>query len=201
MKKTNCFCVCQVCRAAQLHKTQWQQSFGPDEPQCPRCHGGAGGRCHRLRSKWRVQFCFQEDVQLVQEESQVLRIALCFSISVLSHFSDFMSSSSFSSPGSKLMTHVASQFSSAFVFYWKEFFGVQPLLYPPSFDGRVVLYPTNHILRDYLSWRQADCKYILLLCFWKFQFDLSITIFMKWRECFCHLQVTWIICTTPLFGR
>ncbi|KAM4732555.1 putative tRNA(His) guanylyltransferase isoform 2-T4 [Anableps anableps] len=57
----------------------------------------------------------------------------------------------------KLMTHVASQFSSSYVFYWKEFFGEQPLLYPPSFDGRVVLYPTNRNLRDYLSWRQADC--------------------------------------------
>ncbi|XP_011609121.1 probable tRNA(His) guanylyltransferase isoform X2 [Takifugu rubripes] len=58
---------------------------------------------------------------------------------------------------SKLMTHVVSQFSSSYVFYWKEFFGDQPLLYPPGFDGRVVLYPTNHNLRDYLSWRQADC--------------------------------------------
>ncbi|XP_034454130.1 probable tRNA(His) guanylyltransferase [Hippoglossus hippoglossus] len=58
---------------------------------------------------------------------------------------------------SKLMTHISSQFSSSYVFYWKEFFEDQPLLYPPSFDGRVVLYPTNHNLRDYLSWRQADC--------------------------------------------
>lgn len=57
------------------------------------------------------------------------------------------------------MTHVVSQFSSSYVFYWKEFFGDQQLLYPPGFDGRVVLYPTNHNLRDYLSWRQADCKY------------------------------------------
>lgn len=62
---------------------------------------------------------------------------------------------------SKLMTHVVSQFSSSYVFYWKEFFGDQPLLYPPGFDGRVVLYPSNRNLRDYLSWRQADCKYIL----------------------------------------
>lgn len=62
---------------------------------------------------------------------------------------------------SKLMTHVVSQFSSSYVFYWKEFFGDQPLLYPPGFDGRVILYPSNHNLRDYLSWRQADCKYIL----------------------------------------
>ncbi len=27
----------------------------------------------------------------------------------------------------------------------------------PSFDGRVVLYPSNQTLRDYLSWRQVDC--------------------------------------------
>ncbi|KAL2089127.1 hypothetical protein ACEWY4_016026 [Coilia grayii] len=58
---------------------------------------------------------------------------------------------------SKLMTHVTSQFSSSFVFYWAEYFTEQPLLYPPSFDGRVVLYPSNRNLRDYLSWRQADC--------------------------------------------
>lgn len=34
------------------------------------------------------------------------------------------------------------------------------MLYPPSFDGRVILYPSNRNLRDYLSWRQADCEYI-----------------------------------------
>ncbi|XP_056148710.1 probable tRNA(His) guanylyltransferase [Lampris incognitus] len=66
-------------------------------------------------------------------------------------------SSWFKRRASKFMTHVASQFSSSYVFYWKEFFGEQPLLYPPSFDGRVVLYPSNQNLRDYLSWRQADC--------------------------------------------
>ncbi|XP_034740018.1 probable tRNA(His) guanylyltransferase isoform X2 [Etheostoma cragini] len=63
---------------------------------------------------------------------------------------------------SKLMTHVTSQFSSSYVFYWKEFFGEQPLLYPPGFDGRVVLYPSNHNLRDYLSWRQADLFWTLV---------------------------------------
>uniref|UniRef100_A0A1A8QNA0 tRNA(His) guanylyltransferase n=2 Tax=Nothobranchius pienaari TaxID=704102 RepID=A0A1A8QNA0_9TELE len=67
------------------------------------------------------------------------------------------SSTWFKRRASKLMTHVASQFSSSYVFYWKEFFGEQPLLCPPSFDGRVVLYPSNRNLRDYLCWRQADC--------------------------------------------
>ncbi|RXM92625.1 putative tRNA(His) guanylyltransferase [Acipenser ruthenus] len=58
---------------------------------------------------------------------------------------------------SKFMTHVASQFASSYVFYWKDYFQDQTLLYPPGFDGRVILYPSNQNLRDYLSWRQADC--------------------------------------------
>lgn len=57
---------------------------------------------------------------------------------------------------SKLMTNVVSLFSSAFVFNWKSCFGETPLHYPPSFDGRVILYPTDKTLRDYLSWRQVD---------------------------------------------
>ncbi|XP_054713494.1 probable tRNA(His) guanylyltransferase [Uloborus diversus] len=58
---------------------------------------------------------------------------------------------------SKLLTNVCSLFTSSFVFFWKDFFPDDTLLYPPSFDGRVVCYPTNKNLRDYLSWRQADC--------------------------------------------
>ncbi|XP_068134385.1 probable tRNA(His) guanylyltransferase isoform X1 [Hyperolius riggenbachi] len=58
---------------------------------------------------------------------------------------------------SKFMTHVVSQFASSYVFYWKEFFPDQPILYPPGFDGRVVLYPSEQTIKDYLSWRQADC--------------------------------------------
>lgn len=57
---------------------------------------------------------------------------------------------------SKLMTNVCSLFSSAYVFHWPEYFR-EPLGYPPSFDGRVVLYPSDQNLVDYLSWRQADC--------------------------------------------
>ncbi len=37
----------------------------------------------------------------------------------------------------------------------------RPLLYPPQFDGRVVAYPTLKCLRDYLSWRQADCMWMV----------------------------------------
>lgn len=31
------------------------------------------------------------------------------------------------------------------------------LQYPPTFDCRLVCYPSEKNLRDYLSWRQADC--------------------------------------------
>ena len=58
---------------------------------------------------------------------------------------------------SKLSSVVVSHFSSAFVFHWKDFFKDEPLQYPPAFDARVVLYPTDKNLRDYLSWRQVDC--------------------------------------------
>ena len=34
----------------------------------------------------------------------------------------------------------------------------RPLLYPPVFDGRAILYPNADVLRDYLAWRQVDCK-------------------------------------------
>jgi len=59
---------------------------------------------------------------------------------------------------SKLATNVVSLFASSFVFYWPRYFGTQMMQYPPAFDSRTVLYPTDRNLRDYLSWRQADCR-------------------------------------------
>ncbi|XP_062536614.1 probable tRNA(His) guanylyltransferase [Armigeres subalbatus] len=57
----------------------------------------------------------------------------------------------------KLVSYVTSLFTSAYVFNWKRMFqDTVQLKYPPVFDGRAVLYPTDQNLRDYLSWRQAD---------------------------------------------
>lgn len=68
----------------------------------------------------------------------------------------------------KLLTNVNSLFSSSYVFYWKEYFEEKELKYPPAFDGRIVLYPSDQELRDYLSWRQADVHINNLYntCFW-----------------------------------
>ena len=57
----------------------------------------------------------------------------------------------------KLISLAVSKFTSVYQFYWNEFFPDTRLLYPPTFDGRTVLYPNKEVLRDYISWRQVDC--------------------------------------------
>ncbi len=59
---------------------------------------------------------------------------------------------------SKIVSSVVSIFSANFVFHWSNFLPTVKLKYPPTFDGRVVAYPTDQNIRDYLSWRQVDCE-------------------------------------------
>lgn len=69
----------------------------------------------------------------------------------------------------KIVTTMVSLFTSTFVFAWPLFFtNTDRLQYPPSFDGRMVCYPNDHVLRDYVSWRQADCHVNnqYNTCFW-----------------------------------
>ncbi|KZP22625.1 tRNAHis guanylyltransferase [Athelia psychrophila] len=56
----------------------------------------------------------------------------------------------------KIVTTVTSLFTSCYVFHWPKYFPDTPLKYPPSFDGRIVLYPGDKHIRDYFAWRQAD---------------------------------------------
>ena len=57
----------------------------------------------------------------------------------------------------KIETNVVSIFAASYVMKWPEFFGETKCQYPPAFDARIVLYPNDQVLRDYLSWRQVDC--------------------------------------------
>ncbi|XP_071090024.1 probable tRNA(His) guanylyltransferase isoform X1 [Haliotis cracherodii] len=79
--------------------------------------------------------------------------------------------------GSKIMTNLVSLFSSAFVMNWPRYFATQELQYPPAFDARVVLYPSDQNLKDYLSWRQADCHINNLYntVFWKLVQERCLT--------------------------
>lgn len=58
----------------------------------------------------------------------------------------------------KLATSLATAFTAEFCMQWPEYFPDSALTRPyPTFDGRCVAYPKKGVLRDYLSWRQADC--------------------------------------------
>ena len=56
----------------------------------------------------------------------------------------------------KIMSCVLSLFTSAYVYKFEEFFDSKPKKIP-SFDARVVLYPSEKDLKSYLAWRQVDC--------------------------------------------
>ncbi|KAG5680835.1 hypothetical protein PVAND_010317 [Polypedilum vanderplanki] len=78
---------------------------------------------------------------------------------------------------SKMMSNVNSLFTSSYVFYWNNWFGEQKLKYPPCFDARIVLYPSDQNLKDYLSWRQADVHINNLYntCFWNLVLNKGLT--------------------------
>ncbi|KAK9477985.1 Thg1p [Lipomyces japonicus] len=59
----------------------------------------------------------------------------------------------------KLVSTFVSVFTAHYQFAWSKHFPQTPLdgIILPTFDGRAVLYPTEMDIRNYLSWRQADC--------------------------------------------
>ncbi|KRZ57453.1 Serine/threonine-protein kinase SULU [Trichinella nativa] len=70
----------------------------------------------------------------------------------------------------KFVSTITSLFTSNYIFQWNFHFNDnRPLIWAPCFDGRVILYPTDENLTDYLKWRQADCHINNLYntVFWK----------------------------------
>lgn len=88
---------------------------------------------------------------------------------------------------SKIVSTLTSLFTSCYVFHWSTYFPDTPLLYPPSFDGRIVLYPAEKHVRDYFAWRQADSESHIIL-----------QLFIKMLFLYQHISIT---CTTRRFGR
>lgn len=73
---------------------------------------------------------------------------------------------------SKLTTTIVSTFSAYYTYLWPKYFD-DPLTPPlPSFDGRAVCYPSDCNLRDYMSWRQVDCK-----CYHSLQYGFDRSLF------------------------
>ena len=57
----------------------------------------------------------------------------------------------------KIISCLTSLFTSAYVLNFPKYFKGEELRTIPSFDGRLVCYPTLDTLKDYLRWRQVDC--------------------------------------------
>lgn len=57
----------------------------------------------------------------------------------------------------KISTTFGSYFTSAYTYNWNNIFKETTLKYPPSFDARAFCVPNTNAVRDYFSWRQADC--------------------------------------------
>ncbi len=70
---------------------------------------------------------------------------------------------------SKINSVLCSCFATQYVFLWSTYFPTLPLQYAPQFDSRVVVYPTDDAIKDYVRWRQVDAHINNLYntCFWK----------------------------------
>lgn len=66
----------------------------------------------------------------------------------------------------KIVTTLTSYFTSSYVFHWRDYFPDLQLRYPPSFDGRIVLYPSEREVKDYFAWRQVDSEFRDFLFRW-----------------------------------
>ena len=99
----------------------------------------------------------------------------------------------------KITSTLTSLFTSCYVFNtWSTYFSNTPLLYPPSFDGRIVLYPTEKHVRDYFTWRQADGKSWFSLSL-LFIIRINNLDMLVWQTAHINnFQV--LVYTTPLFG-
>ena len=89
---------------------------------------------------------------------------------------------------SKIVSTLTSLFTSSYVFHWSLYFPDTPLVYPPSFDGRIVLYPGTKEVKDYFAWRQADSTFC------------SCSLGRTGSETDFDLQRTLITCITRHFG-
>jgi tRNA(His) guanylyltransferase len=89
--------------------------------------------------------------------SEVTDLVMAYGISDEYSFVFHKDTNLFGRRASKLNSTIVSTFTAYYIGYWLQsnFDSLTPPM--PTFDGRCILYPTVGNLRDYISWRQADC--------------------------------------------
>lgn len=134
---------------------------------------------HRLSNYYR--FVKPNDVRALvlmnRAAAHVVRsipeIVLAYGVSDEFSFVFHRSTDLFERRAAKIVSTVVSSFTAAYVLGWNDEFQAKEekegggsaaapsslsLDMLPTFDGRAVCYPSWENLRDYLSWRQVDCK-------------------------------------------
>lgn len=182
LKTLNNFCA----RTMAKSRFEYVKSFELDDSCLPNCW-----LVVRIDGKGFHRFCNvhhfvkpndDRALQLMSRAAQCVMeefkdIILCYGQSDEYSFVFKKNTQLYNRRASKLMTNVVSLFASSFVFVWPRYFSTQELQYPPSFDARVISYPSDQNLKDYLSWRQADCHINNLYntCFWKLVQEKGLT--------------------------
>ncbi|RKF80341.1 tRNA guanylyltransferase [Golovinomyces cichoracearum] len=115
-----------------------------------------GRSFHRLN-----QFSFSNRYNFAKpNDRRALDLMNSAAKAVMNEISDIILGYGVSDEYSKLVSTVVSTFTAYYVHFWSNFFIDTPLSPPlPSFDGRIIQYPSIENLRDYMSWRQVDCEH------------------------------------------
>jgi hypothetical protein len=87
-------------------------------------------------------------------------ISIAYGVSDEYSFVFHKSTRLFERRAAKLISTVVSTFTAFYVHLWGKFMEEVELeaSFLPTFDGRAVCYPSVGNLRDYMRWRQVDCK-------------------------------------------
>lgn len=124
----------------------------------------------RIDGRGFTKFCKAHDFKKPNDK-RALDLMNCCALQILNDFPDIVlafgesdeysflfkrKSKVFNRRRSKITSSIVSLFSACYVFHWNEFIDT-PLKQVPQFDGRLVLYPNDQVMRDYFRWRQADC--------------------------------------------
>lgn len=96
----------------------------------------------------------------IQVMSMLADLVVAYGVSDEYSFVFHKSTNLFERRACKLVSTIVSTFTAVYVHLWPQFFLGMDLVSTslPTFDGRAVCYPSLSNLRDYLSWRQVDCK-------------------------------------------
>jgi tRNA(His) guanylyltransferase len=127
-------------------------------------------RCSHHTSRLSTQYCFQKpndtralnlmNAAAVQVMTMLADLVIAYGVSDEFSFVFHKSTEMFERRASKLISTIVSTFTSVYVHLWSQYFPGTSLSLSllPTFDGRAVCYPSMSNLRDYMSWRQVDCR-------------------------------------------